>query len=924
MLQYALEYAGRGWPVFPLHTPLPNGGCSCGKRACDKPGKHPRTKRGRDDATIDAAIIGRWWSEWPDANIGIATGNGLVVVDFDIDHSKGKYGDETLALIQEEHEDLPETIMALTGGGGLHFFFRCTADDLTINQGVLPGLDFRGNGGYVVAAPSLHESGRRYEWEGAHDPDNTEIAELPIWLYDILKAGRGGKHNKRFEAPDTVQEGGRNGTMFRMAASLRAKGLSEAAITAAVWEENQLRCKPPLTRREIETICGSVGKYLPGDGLDRIQSDVVAEEKIAGAVTGDWEGLTNESALMGALRLSDPVERESRLAELRGRAKELKRSRDFDRVLKAYQEKLAKEVAQRAAEDDPAAIELPDCPLPGLKCYGWEVNKHGITRINKGGFGAEPEEACAHPIIITERLTNIDTGGERLKLAFYRDKQWKYLIVDKSTVASRQKIIELADAGIQVNSENARVLIQYLHDLEAQNAYHIPRKRCVSRLGWAGKDFVPYVEDVQYDGDPKYATYFNAVDCAGDYEAWKARVMKVRTQSLIARVALAASFASPFMWPLGAQVFFVHIWGGTEVGKSVAQMVAMSVWGDPDMGALLRSYNSTYVAVERMAAFCHSIPLALDEQQTVHNNRYFSMDTLIYNICEGQGKGRGTKAGNLENMATWRLCILSSGEGPLTSSKSGGGSKNRVIGVHCKGRIFDDAPGIADFVKSNYGHAGKEYISRISDPALVMEAKERRDTYRKIILGLGCTEKQAAAAAMLVVGDYYASTLIFGVEKDVAEHGAVAFCNSISGFLTSADEVSQVERAYHWVCDWVASNPGRFLKEGAGGVSYREESGELWGKKTGNGYALISSKLEDAMEASGFSLEACEKEFVERGYFIPGVKGVVKQLRVGGERPRCYELVMPLRTADESEADVETDDPWPNNPNITRFPAYHG
>lgn len=228
MLQYALEYAGRGWPVFPLHTPLANGGCSCGKKTCDKPGKHPRTKCGRDDATIDEVTIRRWWTEWPDANIGIATGNGLIVVDFDIDHDKGKYGDETLALLQEEHEELPETIMALTGGGGIHFFFRCTADDLTINQDILPGLDFRGNGGYVVAAPSLHASGRSYEWEGAHDPEDTELAELPVWLYDILKAGRGGKRNKRFEAPDSVEEGGRNGTMFRMAASLRAKGLSEA------------------------------------------------------------------------------------------------------------------------------------------------------------------------------------------------------------------------------------------------------------------------------------------------------------------------------------------------------------------------------------------------------------------------------------------------------------------------------------------------------------------------------------------------------------------------------------------------------------------------------------------------------------------------------------------------------------------------
>lgn len=927
MLEYALEYAGRGWPVFPLHTPKTDGGCSCDDRKCSHIGKHPRTTTGFKEATTAPEQIREWWNLWPDANIGIATGHGLLVVDFDIDHEKGKYGDETLTLLQEEHEELPDTVMALSGGGGLHYYFHCTADDLTINQEVLPGMDFRGNGGYVAAPPSLHASGRRYEWEAAHDPEDMELAELPVWLYDILKAGKGGKKNKRFEAPETITEGGRNGTMFRMASSLRAKGLSEAAIIAAVWEENQLRCKPPLSRREIETICGSVGKYEPGDSLNRIQNDVAAEEKIAGAVMGDWETLTDEAVLTGALQLSDPVERESRLAELRGRAKELKRSRDFERVLKAYQEKLAKAAAQRAAEEDPAVIDLPGCPLPGLKCFGWNVDKHGVTRTSTDIFSPGEEEACSHPIVITERLTNIDTSSEKVKLSFYRDGRWKDLIVDKSTIASRQKIIELADAGIQVNSENAKLLIQYLHDLEAQNGYRIPRKRCVSRLGWAGKDFVPYVDDVQYDGDQKYAAYFNAVSCAGDYDAWKKSILEARGKSHVFRVALAACFASPLMWPLGAQTFFVHLWGGTEVGKSVAQMAAMSVWGNPDMGALLRSYNSTPVAIERMAGFCHSIPLALDEQQTAKNNRFFNMDALIYNICEGQGKGRGTKAGSLENMATWRLCVLSSGEEPLTTSKSGAGGINRVLGVQCRRKIFDDAPGIADLVKSNYGHAGKAYIAGISNQGVLKEAKERWANYRKIITSLErSTDKQAASAAMLVVGDYYASTLIFGMGKEAAEHSAVAFCSTLADMLASVSEVSQVERAYRWACDWVVSNPGRFERQQTGGLPYHDDRNQLWGKQTENGFLIIASVLEDALAQAGYSVDACKAEFVERGYFIPGKSRPTKQRRLNGSKNGiwCYELVMPSLTPEALEADDAEEDPWDEGNNTIPFPGSMG
>lgn len=271
MLEYALEYAGKGWPVFPLHSPRPTG-CSCGRKDCGRVGKHPRTPNGRDDATTEPSQIARWWRTWPDANIGIATGHGMVVVDFDIDHEKGKFGDETLALLQEEHEELPETVMALTGGGGLHYFFRCSANDLTIGQGIRPGMDFRGEGGYVVAPPSLHASGNRYEWEAAHTPEDTELAELPEWMHKELARGK----EQRKRRPDEVQdvmEGGRNQTLFSWACALRDKGLTLPAITAAIWEENLLRCKPPLSRREVETICNSTGRYQRGDGLDKLQKE---------------------------------------------------------------------------------------------------------------------------------------------------------------------------------------------------------------------------------------------------------------------------------------------------------------------------------------------------------------------------------------------------------------------------------------------------------------------------------------------------------------------------------------------------------------------------------------------------------------------------------------------------------------------------
>src|SRR5438132_1209804 len=119
-LDVALGYISRGWGVFPCHTPTA-AGCSCRRKDCPDIGKHPRTQHGCKDATTDEATIRRWWTQWPEANIGIATGagSGLVVLD----HDSYKGGDESLSELEHTYQPLPETVQQLTGGGGLQYFF---------------------------------------------------------------------------------------------------------------------------------------------------------------------------------------------------------------------------------------------------------------------------------------------------------------------------------------------------------------------------------------------------------------------------------------------------------------------------------------------------------------------------------------------------------------------------------------------------------------------------------------------------------------------------------------------------------------------------------------------------------------------------------------------------------------------------------
>ena len=171
MLEHALQLAGRGWRVFPCHTTI-SGACSCGQ-TCVSPGKHPRIKAWQKAATADQAQILKWWTKWPDANIGIATGSGLVVTDLD-----GPAEIEKLRSIAEPHGGLPETLVAQTARG---FHIYLGGDWGTTKK--VDGLLVRGTGGFVIAPPSLHASGIRYLWV-----KDVPIAKMPAWFEQWLQA----------------------------------------------------------------------------------------------------------------------------------------------------------------------------------------------------------------------------------------------------------------------------------------------------------------------------------------------------------------------------------------------------------------------------------------------------------------------------------------------------------------------------------------------------------------------------------------------------------------------------------------------------------------------------------------------------------------------------------------------------------------
>ena len=467
----------------------------------------------------------------------------------------------------------------------------------------------------------------------------------------------------------------------------------------------------------------------------------------------------------------------------------------------------------------------------------WRADDFGVSRD-------DDDVACPHPIMPVERLVNIDTGVEKLRIAFSKGKRWREVIASKQTLASPNKILELADQGIAVTSENARSLIQYLSDVENINYDVIPEKKSVGRLGYIeGEGFSPYVDGLVFDGEACYRDMFQAIASSGSGKEWVRIAAECREMSLTARLVLAASFASVLVQPVGCLPFFVHLWGGESgTGKTVGLMLAASVWGNPMIGKYIKTFNATEVGHEKTAAFLNSLPMLIDELQLARDARG-KIQFNVYALAQGVGRTRGTKSGGIDKTPTWRNCILTTGESPLTSLADGAGALNRVIDIECSppGKVIRDGMRIANELKKNYGFAGKAFLGKLKDET-VMDAVTQRyqELFRKLSES-DTTEKQAMAAALIVVADELITRWFFG-------GGAPVTVEQISTFLQTKAAVSAGERGYQYMRDWVAQNSARFRT----GI----ETGDTYGVIDGDWAFIISKVFGEAAEAGGFSRQA--------------------------------------------------------------------
>jgi hypothetical protein len=242
MLSYALGYAKRQLKVFPCYETF-GSVCTCGNPDCTNEGKHPRNAHGVNEATTDPQKIQQWWKQWPNSNIGLSAENMIVI---DIDAKKQGYA--SLERLETELGKLPETREAITGGGGSHYFFRRNGCSVKNCTNLRLGVDIRTNGGYVIAAPSTHKSGKRYKWVANTTKTLSDLT--PEWVKFIENSNTKSNGEKpRFDTAGAiagVPEGQRDTVCWQLACKLRNADVPYE-IAVSLVDEAASNCTPPFS-----------------------------------------------------------------------------------------------------------------------------------------------------------------------------------------------------------------------------------------------------------------------------------------------------------------------------------------------------------------------------------------------------------------------------------------------------------------------------------------------------------------------------------------------------------------------------------------------------------------------------------------------------------------------------------------------------
>ena len=587
----------------------------------------------------------------------------------------------------------------------------------------------------------------------------------------------------------------------------------------------------------------------------------------------DKNGIVSEEVFNEIFDQEDEIKKAQMLLSCRDRAKELGVTKGFDLMVSSYK-KVERETREKKARTSTLLENWTNFSgkYDNMKCGSWIATDTGIHTFNKDY--TNEVVVCYHPIIPVGRLKNMETGEEQIKLAYKRNHTWREITVPKDMISSANKIVALSKLGISVTSENAKLLVIYLSDVENMNDDDIPIQRSSSKLGWIGEGFIPYDSDIIFDGDLQFRQLFESIKSRGNYSEWLEHVRKLRkTGRMEIKFYLAASFASVLVGMLGALPFIVDLWGETEGGKSVAMMLAASIWANPSDSQYIGDFKTTDVQLEVRSDLLNHLPLMLDDSSKVSARIRDNFEGVVYDLCSGKGKSRSNKELGIRKENRWRNAIMTNGERPLSSYVSQGGAINRILEVECKEKVFPDPQYTAEFLKQHYGHAGKHFVNVLKDMGS-SEIKEIQSDLQREIYRDDAMQKQSIALSVVLAADKIATEHIFcdGEYIDLQE---------ARNMLASQEEVSEHERCYRYLIDKISMNKQRF--DTASNV-------EQWGVIQ-DGYAIMYPQaVRELCSHGNYSYKAFLNWADRQGVIQTDGKQQTKVKKIGKKPVRCVWL----------------------------------
>lgn len=670
-------------------------------------------KQFQDQPPSDAEIT-RAFSRRPQPNIGVVCGSISKVVVLDID------GEEGFQALRDRGLVIPETLSVKTGRGRHYYFQHPGVPTKNFAKGKkvlpLPGVDFRGDGGYVVVPPSLHASGARYAFENDHQP-----AALPAWLYGMVvsvkadstqdtvgrpsgpvqrRLGRSVSRSERIltQAIEQAREGNRNEKGLWLACQLRDNNLSEPEARSYI-------------QRYVAAVPQGSSPYTEQEGLASLRSAYSQPAR------QPW----GRPVSAGPTGPSGP-------GSLPAQAEPLNRSENGT----------GPDWSNRATPATGAEkLEFP--PVSGY-------------RITSTGVSLIPDNPDKPEVLITLRPCGV--------VAHCRDgakQHWGALLrwIDRDDVKHELAVpagrfheqggalpTELANAGLPIVPGKERKLLEYFG-----NCHPVTRHRAATMLGW--QDGMPAFvlpketlgetashERVIYQPE-QYSPSLATVYPRGTLEGWQQHIAAVCSGNPVLAFGVSAAFAAPLFDVVGLEGGGIHLFGVTSHGKTTCLQIAASVWGDGSdpaegrLSAYVRKWNLTKNATEGLAEAHNDLPLCLDE---VGEADAHDFGRTIYQLAGGQGKGRCQASAALKPPKVWRTLVLSTGELPAAEAveqagrKVRGGQLARMIDLPANhpqtgaGIVLElhgaESPGVfVDRLKracrEQFGWAGPEFVRKI-------------------------------------------------------------------------------------------------------------------------------------------------------------------------------------------------------------------